>query len=82
MRLFKIILLLITFCITSTVQAQFKQMSEGPQFEEPVDGFAKILQLKNGNTFYAHVTMKNGINIRIYNANHTETKATTIQTSY
>ena len=62
--------------------AQFKQIAEGPKFDEPEEGFAKILQLKNGNTFYIHVTPKDGINVRVYDANHKEKAVKTISPAY
>ena len=62
--------------------AQFKIIAEGPKFEEPEEGFAKILQLKNGNTFYIHVTLKDGINVRIYGASYKEKTVTTFLPSY
>lgn len=64
------------------VDAQFKQIAEGPKFTEPEEGFAKILQMKNGQTFFLHVTTKNGINIRIYNTAHAEIITTTVTPAY
>lgn len=64
------------------VKAQFKPLAEGATFEEPEEGFAKILQLKNGNTMFIHITYKKGINIRMYNAAHQETAVTHIDPSY
>jgi hypothetical protein len=76
-------LLLALLCIAYLpVHAQFKQIAEGPKFEEPEEGFAKILQLKNGNTFYMHVTLTEGINVRIYDASHKEKVVTTFLPSY
>jgi len=63
-------------------KAQFKQIAEGPKFDEPEEGFAKILQMKNGNTFYIHITPKDGINIRVYDANHKEKAVKTISPAY
>ena len=40
--------------------AQFKLVAQGPKFEEPEEGFAKILQLKNGNTFIFILLQKMG----------------------
>ncbi len=82
MKIFVILFAFIANIISISVQAQFKQISEGPEFEEPVDGYAKILQLKNGSTFYLHVTMKDGVNVRIYDSSHNEKKTTSFQTSY
>jgi hypothetical protein len=64
------------------VKAQFKPLAEGPTFEEPEEGFAKILQLKNGNTMFIHITYKKGINIRMYNAAHQETAVTHVDPLY
>ena len=72
--------MLLFSCLHS--QAQFKTIAEGPKFEKPEEGFAKILQLKNGNTFYIHITMKDGINIRIYDARHKEKISKTLNPSY
>jgi hypothetical protein len=72
--------LLLTACLNT--QAQFKQIAEGPKFAEPEEGFAKILQMKNGNTVYFHITKKDGINLRTYDANHIEKIATNITTSF
>ena len=64
------------------VEAQFKQLAAGTLFAEPEEGFAKIIQMKNGNTFYLNITTKEGINIRIYNAAHAEAVVTTISPAY
>ena len=66
----------------SAANAQFKIVAEGPTFQEPEEGFAKILQMKNGNTMFIHVTLKKGINIRLYNAAHSEIATTSFETSY
>lgn len=78
----KLILLTLMLVMYSLTFAQFKQVAEGPKFEEPEEGFAKILQLKNGNTFYIHVTLKDGINVRIYDANHIEKVVSTFSPAY
>lgn len=66
----------------STVQAQFKEIAAGPSFEEPENGFAKILQMKNGNTAFVNITLQEGINLRIYDSVHTEKVNTTVSTAY
>lgn len=71
---------LLFFC--SIVNAQFKSVAEGPVFEEPEQGFAKLLQMKDGSTVFLHVTEKKGINVRIYNATHKEIAVNTVQPSY
>jgi hypothetical protein len=72
--------LLFTACLNA--QAQFKQIAEGVPFEEPEDGVSKVVQMKNGNTFYLHLTKKEGIDLRIYDPQHTQTAATSITPSF
>lgn len=68
-------ILLLTCSLTN---AQLKQIAEGPKFTEPEEGFAKIIQMKSGATFFVSIFFKTGINIRIYDANHSEKAVTTI----
>lgn len=65
---------MITFLLISNlpVYAQFKQIAEGPKFEEPDKGHLRIIQLKNGNTIYFHLTPKDGVNLRLYDVSHKE----------
>jgi hypothetical protein len=70
-------LLSLAFCLVSfSAGAQFKQIAEGPKFEDPDEGHVKIVQMKNGNTVYFHLTPKDGINLRVYDAAHAEKVAT------
>jgi hypothetical protein len=63
--------LIIIFIFTSFfVSAQFKTLAEGPVFDEPEDGIAKILQLKSGHTLFLHITPKSTIEIQVYDAKH------------
>jgi hypothetical protein len=78
----KTLLLFILAIAFNIVQAQFKPVAEGPTFEEPQDGFAKILQLKTGNTIFIHITNKDGIDTRIYNSAHKETVTNHINPTY
>lgn len=83
MKIFATALLFALLCISYLpTHAQFKLVAEGPKFEEPEEGFAKILQLKNGNTFYIHITAKDGINVRVYDASHKEKAVKTISPAY
>ena len=77
-----VLLVVLLFMGYLPTNAQFKLIAEGPKFEEPEDGFAKILQLKNGNTFYIHITAKDGINVRVYDASHKEKAVKTISPAY
>jgi hypothetical protein len=78
----KIFLLFFFALISNITNAQFKPIAEGPVFKEPEEGFAKIIQLKNGGTVFLHISIKEGIDTRIYNAAHQETSSTTVEPSY
>lgn len=54
------------------LKAQFKTIAEGQIFDEPEKGFCKILQMKNGNTFFFQFTFKDGLYIKPYNSKHKE----------
>jgi hypothetical protein len=69
-------LLLLSMLLVIIANAQFKQIAEGPVFKEPVEGYAKILQLKNGNTMFINITTKKSIDVRLYNADHQEIAVT------
>jgi hypothetical protein len=77
----KLFLLLLLLPFLFTANAQFKQLAEGPVFKEPQQGFAKILQLKNGTTMFIDFDLKNDIDVRLYDAGHQETMVTTDQLS-
>lgn len=63
--------------------AQFKQIAEGPFFEMPYSGIAKILTMKDGSTMYFHVGFKNAtIEVRCYDPAHRETAATILNPAY
>jgi len=47
---------------------QFSTEKSEP-FDEPAFGWNKVLQLKNGNTFYFHATTKQGIEVYVYDRN-------------
>ncbi len=62
--------LCLLFFVCAIANAQFKTIAEGAVFEEPEEGFAKILQMKNGNTIFIHVTPKKEIYTQVYDAAH------------
>lgn len=66
----KLFFLLFVVLNSLSSNAQFKVIAAGPVFDEPENGFGKILHLKNGNTLFLHVTIKEGVNIKIYDAAH------------
>ena len=63
-------------------QAQFKQIAESATFADPKDGAFNIVQMKSGNTFYVHLTSKEGIDLRIYDASHKEKVSTNVTPSF
>lgn len=67
---------LLISCLPS--MAQFKQLAEGSKFEEPENGYTKILQMKKGNTVYVNITPRKGIDLRIYDPNHAEKVVSTV----
>src|ERR1700751_2929295 len=68
--------------LINLAQAQFKQIAESTAFKEPEEGYAKVLQMKNGNTLFIVVTNKKGIDVRVYDANHKEVAVNNIYPSY
>ena len=62
--------------------AQFKTIAESKEFEEPETGFTRILQMKDGRTVFFHFTVKDGVNMKFYDAAHKEKQSRTIQASF
>jgi len=52
---------------THALIAQAPKIEKSAAFDEPSDGWNKVLLLKNGNTFYFHFTKKEGIELTVYN---------------
>ncbi|CAL1518309.1 hypothetical protein [Chitinophaga sp. MM2321] len=68
MNYFRPAFLLLLLCAgIITLSAQVPIVTLGPSFEEPGDGWDKLMQLKNGNTVYLHFSKKEGIRISVYN---------------
>lgn len=55
--------LLLTF---HAATAQTTKIAYSEPFDEPEDGWRKVLQLSNGNTFFFNYTGKDGIDVSIY----------------
>lgn len=68
MRKTIILSLLAWFAIPT--HAQFTTVAESPAFQEPEDGAARILQLKNGNTLFLHYTARQGLAIQLFDSAH------------
>lgn len=63
-------LILITLLICSAAQLSFAQAGNieySAPFDEPEDGWRKVLQLSNGNTFFFNYYGKDGILIKVFN---------------
>ncbi len=65
-----LIVLFATLLFCFALHAQFKKLAESPLFEEPEDGFAKILQMKDGSTLFFHIKKKEGVDVQVYDADH------------
>ena len=67
---------------TLLVKAQFTKIAEGPEFDEPKSGYTQVIQLKNGGTVFFRVTLKDGIDIQVYDANHKQKANTNASPGY
>ncbi len=65
MRLFLIALAAFMLHL-APLHAQQPKVEMSAGFEEPETGWNKVMQLKNGNTFFFHFTRKNGIEVTVY----------------
>jgi len=70
MHVIKICTLLTIFLLSISANAQFKQIAESAVFKEPEDGYCKLIQMKNGNVVYLRITVKDGIDVKIYDESH------------
>src|SRR3569833_3727829 len=66
----KIILITIFTLATQLINAQLKQIAEGPEFELPEGGYTKIFQLKNGNTVF--INKSKDFSVRVYDKSYKE----------
>jgi len=55
----------VLFCVTALTAQQFK-VEKSEVFDEPSNGWNKVFQLKNGNTFFFHGAHKEGLTITVY----------------
>ncbi|KIC93135.1 hypothetical protein OI18_19140 [Flavihumibacter solisilvae] len=68
--------------VSHALSAQFKMIAESTVFEEPEKGFSKILQMKNGYTMFFHITVKDGIDVKLYDEKHKPKAAKHLAPSY
>lgn len=66
----KTLIFCMLLCVRFTTYAQFTTIAEGANFSEPEQGFARILQFRNGNTMYLQFSMEGGIDIQLYDGAH------------
>ncbi|HXS37924.1 MAG TPA: hypothetical protein VN721_14570 [Flavipsychrobacter sp.] len=60
-------------------KAQTPHIEMSEPFDEPEEGnWNKLLQLKNGNTFYFHFTKKDGIEVTVYDKNRKQIASNTL----
>lgn len=76
------LVLSLSLCLPLLAGAQLKVIAEGPSFEEPESGQARILLMKNGNTAFVRVTPKDGIDIRLYGPDHKQIATKNLQPEY
>ncbi|MGN7823872.1 hypothetical protein ACTJJB_27360 [Chitinophaga sp. 22536] len=66
------------FLIPAGLYAQVPVVTLGPAMEEPLDGWDKLMQLKNGHTFWLHFSKKEGMRVTVYNAKHEQIAADSV----
>ncbi len=64
-----LILFISLFISLGFLYAQAPQIEKSVAFDEPVNGWNKVLQMKNGNTFFFHFTRKEGIEVTVFDKN-------------
>lgn len=62
----KLILSSLLLLLQISAFAQFKEIAKSKSFQEPEDGFARVIQMKNGYTALAVIDLKTGIDIKIF----------------
>ena len=65
-------------CMNS-LMAQQVGIEKSEEFDEPDYGWNKLLQLKNGNTFFFHSTRKDGIEVVVYNKQRKQIATKTLE---
>lgn len=66
----KLFIIIAFFLFVFQLSAQFKVIAKGPSFEEPEEGYAKILILKDRKTAYIQITEKEGIKLKMYGVDY------------
>ncbi len=71
--------LLSIFIAGTSLLAQNVNIEKSVAFDEPEYGWNKLLQLKNGNTFYFHASKKDGIEVTVYNSQRKQIASKSIE---
>ena len=59
---------ILSLCLSGPcLYAQAPHIEKSEAFDEPDNGYNKVLLMKNGNTFFFHFQRKEGIEINVYN---------------
>ncbi|RBL90727.1 hypothetical protein [Chitinophaga flava] len=66
MNYIKSVVLFFFFICPAACLAQVPIVTLGPAVEEPLDGWDKLMQLKNGNTCWLHFSKKEGLRVSVY----------------
>lgn len=78
----KLLSLYVLLTIHLAVNAQFKTIGQSQEFQEDEEGYAKVLQLTNGNTIYLHFSIRHGIQVQLYDAAFKQIAKKDIEPSY
>ncbi len=62
-KIFQLIALLFAF---TYLHAQSPKIEKSEAFDEPTEGWNKVFQLTNGNTFFFHFTKRDGIDVSVF----------------
>lgn len=79
-RILLFTLLLLPAMMHSYAQKPVIEKSES--FDEPTFGWNKVLQLKNGNTFYFHIKRKEGIEVTVYDKSRKAISNVLVESEY
>lgn len=78
----KYLLVTAAISISWLATAQLSPVGQSASFDEPDNGFAKILLLSNQNTAYVHIKTKGETEIKIYDRSHNEVASNENEMSY
>ncbi len=76
-----IYLAIVLFLVGGSIYAQEFKIEKSAEFDEPEYGWNKLLQLKNGNTFFFHSTRKDGIEVTVYNKQRKQIASRTLESN-